>query len=1101
MKRLIIVFAIWMMSAAMTALADEPMLVIDPQGHSALIQDLIFTPDGAQLISVSDDKTIRVWDAESGDLLRTLRGWMGAGPEGGLNAVALSSDPQFLFVGGFLDRFTGGRNGDIRILAFETGEQIGILQGHSDTVNKLSISGDGRWMASASFDTTVRIWDLDMVRKNAAQKPFIIQPTLTLQGHEAVVHDVAFAPDGQQLVSASEDQTLRVWQLAKNKASVISSTVLKQHKTKVHCVTYSPDGKYFASGDFQHQVFLWDHTGKLLKKIDTLANEVESLAFSPDSALLFAGSRASGKFYQIPTGKQQQSFPQQEQSYFYTARFHPTQNLIAAVDGVAQQILLYDTVSKRVKTQLAGKGQSLWSLAFGKGLTIAFGRQNTAPSGFDQPPQTAPQYFPLDHAFNLADMTFYYNPPSEKEFSRAQTTFQSKALKRTSDYTLQIQGGATIENRRGTSGEGKIWSYTFTPDGNVAVGGDFGVKLYRPDGLVLRELFGHTSGVYALAVSEDGRILASASHDQTIKFWNLADEGVFPSVLEWMTDPSWAEYLQEEELEQLARKNSRAAWEAIIKELQQREKFPSVLEHFTDPSWANYFREQGLERLALENSRAAWESIIKKMKTAKDNDYKLLQEELDTFEEENYKILQKELEDVSPRIAPLATLFVASDNEWVCWTPQGYYAASAGGEKYIGWHINQGLDAAAQYHPVSVFRKQFLHPELVQQVLVTGGFEQALREINRDAKQEISKVAVTDILPPTVQWLTPRERTTDTDQAAIRIKVKITSGSEISDMKILVNGRTQAARGLSMIAETPRSGREHVFEQEVTLTPGQNTITVFASNQHAGATSEERSVNYQESEWMKPNLYMVSIGISDYERLDLQLQFADDDAQAISELFRSQTGKLYQTVNIKELYNTEATRANILDALEWLEKQTTQKDVAVMFVASHGVNDERGNFYLLPADGNPEKLRQTGVDWADFRDILGNLPSKVLMFLDTCHSGQLGKNLFTLRGQVDNTEAIRELASDENGVVILAASTGKEFSMEHPEWGHGAFTKSLLNGLRDGNADLNGDGVIHLNELDYYVAEQVKALTGGAQHPTTLKPSTISRFPIVQVGE
>ncbi len=1101
MKRLLVLCTIWHMAITMFVFADEPMLVIDPQGHSALIQDVIFTPDGTLLISVSDDKTIRVWDTESGDLLRTLRGWMGTGPEGGLNAVALSPDRQFFFVGGFLDRFTGSRNGDIRILAFETGEQIGILQGHSDTVNKLSISHDGQWLASASFDATIMIWDLEAIRQNAARPPLLIQPTLTLQGHESVVHDAAFAPDGQQIVSASEDHTLRLWTLAKKKNEVIRSTVLTQHNTNVHCVAYSPNGKYFASGDFQHQVFLWDHKGNLLKKINTLADEVETVSFSPDSTLLFAGGRASGKFYQIPSGKQQQIFPQQEQYYFYTARFHPTQNLIAAVDGITQQILIYDAASARVKTLIAGKGRALWSLAFGKGFTIAFGSQNAAPSGFNQPPQTASQYFPLEQSFNLAEMTLRQDLRNEQDFIHAQTEFQDKTLRRTSDYTLQIQGGGVIENRRGTSGEGKIWSYTFTHDGNVAVGGDFGIKLYRSDGAVLRELFGHTSGVYALAISEDGRILASAGHDQTIKFWNLADEGVFPSVLEWMTDPSWIKYLREAGLEQLARKNSRAAWEAIIKELQQREKFPSVLEHFTDPSWEKYVREQNWERLARENSRTAWENIIKKMKTAKDNDYTVLQEAFENLEEENYKILQKELNVVSPRIAPLATLFAASDNEWVCWTPQGYYAASAGGEKYIGWHINQGLDAAAQYHPVSVFRKQFLHPEVVQQVLATGGFEQALREVNRDAQQEISEVVVTEILPPNVQWLAPQERTTDTARAAIRIKVKITSNSDINDVKILVNGRTQAARGLSMIVETPRSAREHVLEQEVTLTPGQNTIAVFASNQHAGATSEERMVNYQEADWMKPNLYMVSIGISGYEHPELQLEFADNDAQAMSELFRSQTGKLYQQVVLKELYNEEATRANILDALEWLEKETTQKDVAVMFVASHGVKDERGNFYLLPADGNPEKLRQTAVDWADFRDILGNLPSKVLMFLDTCHSGQLGKNLFTLRGQVDNTEAIRELASDENGVVILAASTGKEYSMEHPEWGHGAFTKSLLDGLQDGNADLNGDGVIHLNELDYYVAEQVKALTSGAQHPTTLKPSTISRFPIVQVGE
>ncbi len=231
MKRLLVLCTIWHMAITMFVFADEPMLVIDPQGHSALIQDVIFTPDGTLLISVSDDKTIRVWDTESGDLLRTLRGWMGTGPEGGLNAVALSPDRQFFFVGGFLDRFTGSRNGDIRILAFETGEQIGILQGHSDTVNKLSISHDGQWLASASFDATIMIWDLEAIRQNAARPPLLIQPTLTLQGHESVVHDAAFAPDGQQIVSASEDHTLRLWTLAKkNKCHSFNRAHTAQHE-------------------------------------------------------------------------------------------------------------------------------------------------------------------------------------------------------------------------------------------------------------------------------------------------------------------------------------------------------------------------------------------------------------------------------------------------------------------------------------------------------------------------------------------------------------------------------------------------------------------------------------------------------------------------------------------------------------------------------------------------------------------------------------------------------------------------------------------------------------------------------------------------------
>ena len=112
----------------------------------------------------------------------------------------------------------------------------------------------------------------------------------------------------------------------------------------------------------------------------------------------------------------------------------------------------------------------------------------------------------------------------------------------------------------------------------------------------------------------------------------------------------------------------------------------------------------------------------------------------------------------------------------------------------------------------------------------------------------------------------------------------------------------------------------------------------------------------------------------------------------------------------------------------------------------------------------------------------------------------MGKNLFRFRGtEVDNTEAICELASDENGGVILAASTGKELSMEHPDWKHGAFTRALLDGMEAGEADQTPDSVIYLRELDYYISERVKELTEGNQHPTTLTPSTISRFPIVQI--
>ena len=258
---------------------------------------------------------------------------------------------------------------------------------------------------------------------------------------------------------------------------------------------------------------------------------------------------------------------------------------------------------------------------------------------------------------------------------------------------------------------------------------------------------------------------------------------------------------------------------------------------------------------------------------------------------------------------------------------------------------------------------------------------------------------------------------------------------------------------------------------------------------------------------------MLAVGVSDFANGEISdLEYCDDDATAMADFFAGQEGGLFAKTEIRLLTNADATEAAIQEGLDWLEKSATQKDFVVLFLASHGMNDEKGQFYMIPHDCEPENLRSSAVAWEDFGEILGNLPSRVLMFLDTCHSGRLGANLFSmankgntrsiggLKSAFDNSEAIRELTSDEVGVVIMAASTGNESSLENPEWGHGAFTTGVLAGLK-GEADLNADGIVHLIELDFFVAEKVKELTDGAQHPTTVKPSTISRLPVSAVVE
>jgi len=177
------------------------------------------------------------------------------------------------------------------------------------------------------------------------------------------------------------------------------------------------------------------------------------------------------------------------------------------------------------------------------------------------------------------------------------------------------------------------------------------------------------------------------------------------------------------------------------------------------------------------------------------------------------------------------------------------------------------------------------------------------------------------------------------------------------------------------------------------------------------------------------------------------LDFADKDANGIATVFEGQAGKFYHKVHKCVLTNQEASRENVLDGLDWILQESTQKDLSVIFVAGHGLKDERGNDYFLPHDGDPKRLRRTGVKWFDFQDVLSSLPSKMILMVDTCHSGSVtGKR----PGISDMTDALRELVNAESGVVVMTASTGKEESQEGPNGATMPSQRPLLKALRAG---------------------------------------------------
>jgi len=444
----------------------------------------------------------------------------------------------------------------------------------------------------------------------------------------------------------------------------------------------------------------------------------------------------------------------------------------------------------------------------------------------------------------------------------------------------------------------------------------------------------------------------------------------------------------------------------------------------------------------------------------------------------------------------MLALFPHRDKKrWVIWTPSGYYDASPGGEDLIGWHVNQGKDQAADFHPASRFRNVAYRPDVIDLVLTKLDEAAAVAQANEEVGRKQPQLDIAGMLPPVVSILSPADGA-EVALPGITISyiVRSPSGAEVTGIKALIDGRPVSIDEGRSSQEPVEADRIHKLQISV---PRQDCeVALIAENKH---TSSEPAIS--RLYWrgpapiddLKPTLFVLSIGVSRYQHAAInKLSFSAKDARDFADALMRQSGGLYRDVVVKVLADEQATRDEILDGLDWIEMQTTSRDVAMVFLSGHGINDRVGRYFFLTVNADPDRFRRTAIPFSDIKTTVETLAGKVLFFVDTCHSG----NVLGSKGtQPDIVAFVNELASAENGAVVFASSTGKQLSLENAAWNNGAFTKALVEGI-DGKADISGNGKITVNALDYYISERVKDLTRGRQTPTTTKPKTIQDFPV-----
>ncbi|HYG82238.1 MAG TPA: caspase family protein, partial [Pyrinomonadaceae bacterium] len=308
--------------------------------------------------------------------------------------------------------------------------------------------------------------------------------------------------------------------------------------------------------------------------------------------------------------------------------------------------------------------------------------------------------------------------------------------------------------------------------------------------------------------------------------------------------------------------------------------------------------------------------------------------------------------------------FPHADRErWILWTPAGYYDASPGAEELIGWHVNNGPDAAADFFPVGQFRDTYYRPDVIARVLQAGDESRALQLANEESGRRQQQAELAKQLPPVVEIISPADDATiSSGEVTLRFNVRSPSGEPVTSVKALVDGRPAGARQLVQGEATSNGTREI----RVGVPERDSVVSLIAENRFAASTPATvrlkwRAAARPESFVVKPKLYVLAVGVSRYNNPKYNLLFADKDARDFVATMQGQKGLLYRDVVMKILTDEQATKDEILDGLDWIRKETTSNDVAMVFFAGHGVNDQNNYYYFCPHNIDPERLLRTGV--------------------------------------------------------------------------------------------------------------------------------------------
>ena len=1099
--RLLTFVVVWLSCFAAVTQGRDPSLVIDPGGTTRVVKEVIFAAGDTQLVSVGDDKIIRIWDITTGKTVRTIRDQVTVCLDCKISAMALSRNNEYLAVGGQFPGSDLDTRFAIYVYDFQTGKRIALLKGHQARVTALAFSPFGAQLASGSAVTdggrrtdvagSVRTWKL------GAQG---WEKSRALSEHDDFVRSVAFSPDESQLVSAGHDTKVVLWNLNSN----AERKVLKGHSDIVSGAVFSPDGRFIISGGWDRKINLWDAQGNLVREFSQQSDSVASLKIghSKDHPRLLVGlANGMSQVLSVPGGESVGEFKGGDDKVYAAAFSRTDDNVVATSGGYNGEIWVWRVDNPSPVRLLSGKGQTVWKVGFSeKGDSIAFGTEHTrdVPNRYGQ----------LTRIIHLKSV--FAGSSSDYRFSLggivgAGDKFYSELEKVTvkgegnSIYELKTRYGETVKRKvndklidepvrlnelqifkdtqkykeiRRTLDTGRTHrAYTFTPDGRYIIsGGEDGyLALYetKNPSQPVHLFYGHTGDIWSVAVSPDGRFIISGSSDQTIKLWHIKYDQCLVSFFIG-SDFEWVAWTPQGYYTSSFRGDRYIGWQVEETGAEQPVFYGSdqfakifnrpevVSRYLAVPDIREAVKETPLnigQQTSLDRNTVFTAQALMKSLPPKINILSLAPDQ--TFSQRIIPLKVSITSDDLP-----ITDVVVSLNGSVTGSYQGGNSKKVEIETSVALKPGQNtlviVASNEQARSAPEVRTIFLStppprgvPGQIKPVPIVakmltdswtskGGFAP-----DEPATFTITKPAAPQPPQP------PQPMTTTNDYLPMEIKVETVPPN--TKLRVLVNNVERNKKNVI-------SGEKWVLQ--VPLDEGENKVKVVTTTNDVDSEPQFRDITYRQEIDGRPKLIFLGIGISNYSHLTPALQYGDKDARDLREFLDKLKGNPYfRDVKTEVLSNADAKHSKILEKVKWLnEEATNDNDIRIVLISGHGGVYPRAvpQYYLFSqnyeADDDPEEFES-----ANWHTVLARLFNSevnygqgyLVLLVDTCRAGA----------------ASPRVSQDFNNiskVVFFGSSSENQQSIERD--GNGVFTKIILDGLK-GGADTNKDGKVDNSEL------------------------------------